>query len=37
MVSRLNLQLSLNGQGISEGRVRVGCCSIAEISIEQGW
>jgi len=37
MVSRLNLQLPLNGQEISEARVRVGCCSTAEIPIEQGW
>jgi len=37
MVSCFNLQLPPNGQGISEGRVLVACCSAAEIPIERGW
>jgi hypothetical protein len=37
MASCLNLQLSLNGQKISEDWVLVACCREAEMPIERGW
>jgi len=37
MVSCLNFQRPLNGQGIFENWVLIACCSADKIPIERGW